>query len=248
MDLLKKKPDFFGLAANQLVAAELPMPQRHELLSLHEVNTLDAMERRYNELSLERGLGLADARSLLTQLLQLKGYYRFRPDSAFVPEKLAKLRRLLLLEVIIGLLGDAQAQADAKTPARIREYVLLYSAEHSGLNDLDELQKILEEKDYFKDNDFPSLYLKTLIAYKKGSYGDIIAEIEPLRKTISFVKKEQLNDYTNILLLLVDSYYSSKLLTAAEAITQELYLSPMSSSASCVSRRSWATKGRPTRS
>ena len=85
------------------------------------------------------------------------------------------------------------------------------------MNDLDELQKLLEENNYFKDNDFPSLYLKTLIAYKKGSYSDIISEIEALRKSISFVKKEQLADYTNILLLLVDSYYSSKLLTAAES-------------------------------
>ena len=32
-------------------------------------------------------------------------------------------------------------------------------------------------------------------------------------------------DYTNILLLLVDSYYSSKLLTAAEAIARELFQS-----------------------
>ncbi len=65
--------------------------------------------------------------------------------------------------------------------------------------------------------------MKTLITYKKGSYGDIITEIEALRKTISFVKKEQLADYTNILLLLVDSYYSSKLLTAAEGVARELY-------------------------
>lgn len=53
----------------------------------------------------------------------------------------------------------------------------------------------------------------------------MISEIEALRKTISFVKKEQLADYTNILLLLVDSYYSSKLLTAAESVARELYQS-----------------------
>ncbi len=79
------------------------------------------------------------------------------------------------------------------------------------------------EKNYFKDNDFPSLHLKTLISYKKGDYSDVISEIESLRKGISFVKKEQAADYTAILLLLVDSYYSSKLLTAAEAVAAELY-------------------------
>ena len=223
MELLKRKPEFFGPAADQLLAAAIPMEQRHELLALHEVHSLDALERRYNELSLQGEIGLNDARSLLGQLRQLKGYYRFQPDSGFSPEQQAKLQRSLLLQVISGLLTDPKAQADPQTTPQIREYIQVYIADHSGLNDLDDLQKLLVENNYFKGNDFPSLYLKTLIAYKKGSYNDIIAEIEVLRKTISFVKEGQLADYTNILLLLVDSYYSSKLLTAAESVARELY-------------------------
>ncbi len=104
-----------------------------------------------------------------------------------------------------------------------REYIQFYIEEYPGLNELDELQKLLEERNYFKDNDFPSLRLKTLISYKKGDYSGIISEIEALRKGISFVKKEQQADYTTILLMLVDSYYSTKLLTAAETIAAELY-------------------------
>ncbi len=167
---------------------------------------------------------LDDARSLLNQLRRLKGYYRLQTGSGFAPEKLARLQRELLLRVISGLLGDAKAARLIPNQCRrVREYIQKYIADHSGLNDLDDLQKLLEEKNYFKDNDFPSLYLKTLITYKKGSYGDIIAEIEALRQTISFVKKEQLADYTNILLLLIDSYYSTKLMTAAEKVAKELY-------------------------
>ena len=222
MELLQRKPEFFGPAADQLVAAAIPLEQRRELLALHEVHTLDTLERRYNELGLQGEIGLDDARSLLGQLRRLKGYYRLQPASDFSPEKQAKLQRSLLLQVISGLLTDPKAQADPRTTPQIREYIQIYIADHSGLNDLDDLQKLLEEKNYFKDNDFPSLYLKTLIAYKKGSYGDIIAEIEALRQTISFVKKEQLADYTAILLLLVDSYYSSKLMTAAEGVAAEL--------------------------
>ncbi|MBN2346215.1 MAG: hypothetical protein JXO51_07465, partial [Candidatus Aminicenantes bacterium] len=45
---------------------------------------------------------------------------------------------------------------------------------------------------------------------------------EALRRGISFVRQEQATDYTAILLLLVDSYYSSKLMTAAEAVAAEL--------------------------
>jgi hypothetical protein len=222
MELLKRKPEFFGPTADQLVAAALPMAQRRELLALHEVHALDAIERRYNELSLQGEIGLKDARSLLGQLRKLKGYFRLQPDCGFNPEKQAKLQRALLLQVISGLLSDPKALADPRTELQVREFIQVYISDHSGLNDLDELQKLLEEKNYLEENDFSSLFLKTLIVYKKGNYGDIIYEIEALRKTISFVKKEQAADYTNILLLLVDSYYSSKLMTAAEAIVAEL--------------------------
>jgi hypothetical protein len=223
MELLLRKPEFFGPAADQLVAAAISMDQRRELLALYEVHTLDAQERRYNELILQGEIGLDNARSLLGQLHQLKGYYRLQPDSGFAPEKLAKLQRTLLLQVISALLTDPKAQTDPKSVLQLREYIQAYIADYSKLNSLDELQKLLEEHNYFKNNDFPSLYLKTMIAYKKGNYGDIINEIETLRQTISFVKKEQATDYTNILLLLIDSYYSSKLLTSAEAIARELY-------------------------
>jgi hypothetical protein len=223
MELLKGKPEFFGPAADQLVAAAIPIELRRQLLALYEVHTLDALERRCNELGLQGEIGLDDARSLFGQLRRLKGYYRFQSDSGFSPEKQAMLQRSLLLQVISGLLTDAKVKDNPGTTSQVREYIQIYITDHSGLNELDDLQKLLEENDYFKENDFPTLYLKTLIAYKKGSYNDIITEIEALRKTISFVKKEQLADYTNILLLLVDSYYSSKLLTAAESVARELY-------------------------
>ncbi len=45
MELLQRKPEFFGPAADQLVVAAIPMEQRHELLALHEVHTLDTLER-----------------------------------------------------------------------------------------------------------------------------------------------------------------------------------------------------------
>ncbi|MFH2108796.1 MAG: hypothetical protein ABII93_09025 [Chrysiogenia bacterium] len=222
MELLQRKPDFFRPAADLLVTAAIPMDQRRELLALHEIHTLDANERLYNETVLNGEMDAEKAQHILNHL-NIRGYYRLQPDSGFIPEKLARLQRGLLLQVISGMLSDAGTRDEPKSVSRVREYIQKYIAEHSGLNDLDDLQKLLEEKNYFKDNDFPSLYFKTLITFKKGSYGDIIAEIEALRKTISFVKKEQLADYTNILLLLIDSYYSTKLMTAAESVAKELY-------------------------
>lgn len=222
MELLQRKPEFFRLAADHLVAAAIPMEQRHELLALHEVHTLDANERLYNEIVMNNEMNAARAQNMLNHL-KIRGYYRLQPESKFNPEKMAKLRRQVILDAISGLLSDAKAQSEPATEKFIRDVIEMYIADHSGLNELNDLQTLLEEKNYFKGNDFHSLYLKTLITYKKGSYGDIIAEIEALRQTISFVKKEQLADYTAILLLLIDSYYSTKLMTAAESVAKELY-------------------------
>jgi hypothetical protein len=223
MELLRLKPDFFGPAADQLAKAELPMTQRREMLARYELHTLDALERRYNELNLSGVIGIKDSRSLLRQLRNMKGYHRLMPESGFPVEKAFKLQRELLLQIIDGMMNDPATLDDPGTPDQLREYIEFYIAEHPGLNELDELQKLLINGNYFKENDFPSLRLKTLISYKKGDYSGIISEIEALRKGISFVKKEQQADYTAVLLMLVDSYYSSKLLTAAEAVAGELY-------------------------
>jgi hypothetical protein len=221
MDLLKLKPDFFGPAAEQLAASGLPLTKRWEMLALHEVNTLDSLERRSNELGLEGGIPLADARSLLNQARTVKGYHRLYPGAGFKLDKYLKLRRALLIDVIDAMI--APARNDAQQAVQLREMIEYYIAEHPGLGELDQLQKLLQDRNYFQENDFPSLRLKTMIAYKKSDHGGVIAEIESLRKGVSFVKKEQAADYTDILLLLVDSYYSSKLMTTAEAIARELY-------------------------
>ena len=223
MVLLNRKPDFFAPAANQLVSAGIPIEKRLELLDLHEIHTLEALEGRFNELSLQGLISQKHAQSLLAQTLSIKGYHRLQDKSSFDQGKLAKLRRLLLLEVIGGMLADPKKQADPKSRQQVNNLILTFIRKHGQLRELDELQKVLEEENFFKGNDFSSLYFKTLIAYKKGNYGDIIAEIETLRKGISFVKKEQLTDYTAILLLLVDSYYASKLMTSAEGVASELY-------------------------
>ncbi len=223
MELLSKKPEFFASAANQLVVSGIPLAERRELLNLHEIYALDVLERRLNELGLQGTMTQDEARSLLDQSRQIRGYYRLQSGSKFDAEKLARIRRLLLLEVISGSLHDPQVRNAPGSMLQLRDNILAYIADHSELGSLDDLQKLLAENDYFRDNDFSSLYLKTLIAYKKGNYGDVISEIEALRSTISYVKKEQSADYTAVLLLLVDSYYENKLLTAAEAVAGELY-------------------------
>ena len=220
--ILSSRPDFFGPVANQLIAVGIPLSWRWQLLDLYESYSLDASEYSYNEQLMNNQMNGEQALQLLNHL-RINGYFRLHPGSRLNVDRLNQLQRQLLMQIISGMLADAAARVESSEAVRLREYIQRYISEHDDLNNLGDLQKLLEEENYFKGNDFPSLRLKTLIAYKKSDYRGVIAEIEALRKTISFVKKEQLADYTDILLLLVDSYYRSKLLTAAEAIARELY-------------------------
>ena len=230
MDILRRKPGFFGPAANHLVAAGLPIELRHELLDLYETYTLDAVQRRYNELSFSGVVAFENARQMLEQLRAIKGYHRLRPKSGFSEDDYYKLQRFLLRQAISGLLADPAVHGEPAAAVgtlnpkqrQLREYITTYIAEHAGNNELDELQKLLEDYRFFKENDFPSLRVKTAIAFRKGDYSGVIAEIDSLRHSISFVKKEQEEDYAAILLMLVDSFYGTKLMTAAESVAADL--------------------------
>lgn len=215
--LLKERADFYGLAANQLLAAGIPLSWRWQLLDLYEQYSLDAGERLLNEKQLNNELDKEQAVQILRHLA-VRGYFRLQPGSQFKPEKLEALQRQLLMEIIAGMLVEPEPGASAS----LRDYIERFVREHSALGALKELQRLLADGGYFKENDFPSLRIRTLIANRMGDHAGVIADVEALRKGISFVKKEQAADYTDILLLLVDSYYSSKLMTAAEAVAGEL--------------------------
>lgn len=215
--LLRERPDFYGPAANQLLSAAIPLAWRWQLLDLYEQYSLDAGERLFNEKQLNNELDKDQAVQILRHLA-VRGYFRLQPGSQFKPEKLEALQRQLLLKIIAGMLAEPEPAANTQ----LREYIERFIREHHALNALKGLQQLLAEGGYFKENDFSSLRIKTLIANRVGDHAGVIADIEALRRGISFVKKEQAADYTDILLLLVDSYYSSKLMTAAEAVAGEL--------------------------
>ena len=215
--LLMARPEFYGPAANQLVSAAIPLAWRWQLLDLYEQYSLDAGERLFNEKQLNNELDREQVVQILRHLA-VRGYFRLQPGSRFNPEKLEALQRQLLLEIIAGMLAEPEPGAGTQ----LREYIERFVREHSALGALKELQRLLTDGGYFKENDFVSLRVKTLIANRVGDHAGVIADVEALRKSISFVKKEQSADYTGILLLLVDSYYSSKLMTAAEAVAGEL--------------------------
>jgi len=61
-----------------------------------------------------------------------------------------------------------------------------------------------------------------LIKFKSGQYDTLISETENLRKSVSYVKKEHLEDYSDILLLLTDAYIASDLLFQALGVLKEI--------------------------
>ena len=223
MSWLNQKPSFFGQTANQLLNAEIPLATRWELIGLYETYAFSSTEQRFRELTFRGEIETKELRRLLRPLQAIQGYFRLSKESEFPVDKWNSMRRSLRLSLISRLLGDPLLEKDPQLQAELEAAVSAQVNDVSSITDLGDLQKLLQEENFFRANDFRSLYWKTLINLRLGNYNDVVQEVENLRLGLSFVNQEQVNVYTDIMLILTDAYFNNKLLTAAEGIAQELY-------------------------
>jgi len=90
------------------------------------------------------------------------------------------------------------------------------------MDELTIFDDFLTKKKYFKLEDLRVSYLKQLIRFKSGQYDSVILDTEKLLDSISYVKKERMKDYNDILLLRTDAYIASRLLTRAMSVLKEV--------------------------
>ena len=87
-----------------------------------------------------------------------------------------------------------------------------YVRESFSRDTLVDLDDFLKKKKFYDRDDLRVFYLKQLINFKLERYETVIDDVETLKESISYVKKEYTEDYSKILLLLADSYISARLL------------------------------------
>jgi hypothetical protein len=128
------------------------------------------------------------------------------------------------LEILELLFAKTGWQRDKGLREEIETVIFSYIDDFSSMDESKNLDDYLTKKEFFnpKYPDLRVFYMKQLIAVKSAQYDNVINDVEKFKNSVSFIKKEFAGDYAEVLLLLVDSYISSRLLTSARRTLAEI--------------------------
>lgn len=222
--LLEKNPGFFSLAAEKLTDLEAPLSLRWEFLAKYEKFILEEVNRQYQSLSFQKKYELEPLLPLLEDLKTIKAYYQLARDETFNEEKYRELKNKLLHQVIDALFEAFPHKKNQKMePEReMNRYIDEYIKGDLPREQVLKFKEYLKKKDFFKPNDFTSLYFNYLPEFKMGNFGGIISGIEKWKKSNTYINVDKQDDYIQLLLLLADSYEASNLLSLAEETLKEI--------------------------
>jgi hypothetical protein len=214
--IIQVKPDFQDDTAELFARLGVPLKLRWSLLADYEDYTFQQVKNYTNSLAFRGETGLDRVVELLDRLAQIKFYGRLLGKEKFLEKEYIEVKNSLLQKKIIALFAEYGKSLTTGEKAKIRNEIREYIGGTDDFKQLDELNSMLEDNGFFDQNDFRDLYLKYLLEFKMGNFSKVIDEIEALQHSITFTKSEYQDEYVDILLLLVDSLESSKLLSLAE--------------------------------
>lgn len=222
--LLEKKPVFFYKVAGKLTGLNAPLSLRWEFLSEYEKFLLEEVNRKYQSLSFQKKYESDTLLPLLENLRTIKAYYKMAKDETFNEKKYHTLKNKLLHDVIAALFEELPHKEDQRMEyeQEMNRYIDEYIKGDPPREQLLKFKEYLKKKDFFKPNDFTSLYFNFLPEFKLGNFGGVISEIERLKESITYINVDKQDSYIQLLLLLADSYEASKLLSIAEKTLKEI--------------------------
>jgi len=223
-DLLKKnlaqRPEFYLCSANNLEKRGLFLNLRQEFLSNYEVFTLINTWKKFDKIDRSSIKKLQNLRSVLNS--RIKGYYKIIKNLNFKEKNYLELKKELNLSILKILLSKKMWQRDSKTISKIETSIFSYLENSSSFSDLEEFNDFLEGMKYFEINSLKSFYIKQLINFKLGQFGAVINSIANFKQSISYIKKENIRDYCDILLLLSDACTSSRLMIQGNLVLKDI--------------------------
>lgn len=226
-DVLKKRPPFYQAAAQKMQDLNIYLEARQEFLSGLAAYKLSGFLQQYRAYTAKPSPQLPDQLKKLFRQLTTEPsmhYYLLKPENKFNQKNYFEFKRRLNLHILQLLFSNQGWQRNLQQRSEIRTFILFY------INDLSSVEQMYTFYDFLVQNKYFDLsasvlsifYIDQLIKYKSGQYDTVISETENLRKSVSYVKKEHLEDYSDILLLLTDAYISSDLLFQALAVLNEI--------------------------
>ncbi len=205
----------YRIVQKELIKHELELKFRHKLLAQSEF----LIFKRAESDKIKYAEDLKKIGSLFNRLkVQIKGYYKLSPGTKFRETALIKLKKELLLKLIKSAVTDLNRENILKVMSWSRSYLDSFES----ISDVEVLDELLAQKNFFNSNDLKVFYLKQLLNYKTGQLSKMISDTEGFRNSVTFIKEGQESDMVKLLTLLTDAYINSRLLTKAMDILKEI--------------------------
>jgi hypothetical protein len=229
-DVLKKRPDFYQAAAQKMLQMNIHLEARQEFLSSLAAEKLSGFLRQYQVYTAETTEPTPQLPEKLKQLSRhlttepSMQYYLLKPGKKFNQKNYYEFKKRLDLHILQLLFSKEGWQKDLRQRSELRTFILSYIEDLSSPEQMDTFHDFLVRNKYFdlSASVLSIFYIDQSMKFKSGEYDTVISETENLRKSVSYVKKEHLEDYSDILLLLTDAYISSDLLFQALEVLKEV--------------------------
>lgn len=217
---LAKRPEFYLYTAKRLEKTELFLDLRQEFLANYEVFFLRNTWQKFDKIDKNSIKKLKSLRNILDS--RIKGYYKISKNLSFKEKNYFGLRKELSLSILKIFFNKKMWQEDSKTISEIETCILSYIQSSPSFSDLEDLNDFLENMKYFKINSLKSFYIKELINFKLGQFGVVINNTLDFKQSVSYIKKENLRDYCDILLLLSDACILSRLMMQSNLVLKDI--------------------------
>jgi hypothetical protein len=228
-DVLKKRPEFYRAAAKKMLHLNIHLEVRQEFLSGFATHKLSRMLQEYQEYTANPSPQLLEELKQLFRRLTTEPsihYYLLKPGNKYNQKNYFEFKKRLNLHILQLLFSKQGWQKDLQQRSDLRTFILSYINDLSSqdIDQLDAFNDFLVQKKYFdlSASALGIFYIDQLMKFKSGQYDTVISETENLRTSVSYVKKEHLEDYSDILLLLTDAYITSDLLFQALEVLNEI--------------------------
>jgi hypothetical protein len=219
-DVLKKRPEFYQAAAQKMLHQQIHLEVRQEFLSGFAAHKLSRFQQQY------QGYQAKPPPHLLEKLKQLFKhltnepsihYYLLNPENEFNQKNYFEFKKRLNIDILQLLFSKEGWKKDLQQRSELRTFILSHINDLSSIDQVDTFYDFLKDYDYFdlSDSAIRIFYIEQLLKFKSGQYDTVITETEDWMLSVSIVKKEYREVYSDILLLLTDAYISSDFLFQA---------------------------------
>jgi hypothetical protein len=227
-DALKKEPRYYLAAAEKLLHLEMDMKTRHDFLSKYAAYLLAKIQNQYHTYLEEDPVDLLEKLKKLANNLNrqttIASYYLINQDKKWKQKNYVELIKDLNLNILKLLFAKKEWQKESRQRSEINTFIHSFIKDLSTIDELTTFNDFLIKKKYLDlhRQDLRVFYIKQLIQFKSGQYDSVILDTEKLLDSISYIKKERMKDYNDILLLRTDAYIASRLLTRAMSVLKEV--------------------------